>query len=167
MREIAARGKEMQDYRLDIEKEREAMEKQRAALLEHFEKHKPLFTIANELADQYAKSGEGRKPGTTYASSPHSINCVAVDLYLGEDDGIRETVTPIVDRLIDDADFEYKGEGEFRDLQWKKWSFIYKPTGANLIVRAWYENSKKCRMVETGEMKPVLKMVCDDAEAAA
>lgn len=155
-----------------LENEIRIMEKEMAHRRKFIEAYRSVFPIGNEIAQRWIRGKKGREAGTDLAYGVITVDCLCIDLYLvGSDDLLRD-VEPMMDVLIDDPLFDYQGQSEYAEVGWKGWDFHY--TGTTLEsrwgsdqnapikvkVRAWFENSQSCKVVETGEFKPVIKIMC-------
>jgi len=141
---------------------------------EKLKAHKPLFQIAMEYGCRFShqhKHSFGdthRASNMIFALGGGTIDCLALDLYLGEEDTINKDIAFIVEELKEHPRLEFTGDGEYLEMGWKSWNFKLKGGKAIgyslplLKVRAWFESSKKCRKVGTGKFEEVMEVVCDD-----
>ena len=155
----------------DAEKELKARHQEE---LERLRAHKPLFQIAMEMGCRFSLNhdpiGQQRASTMTFSLGIGTINCLALDLRLGPNDSILKDVGPIVEALREHPVLEERGETEYLEMGWKGWDFRLKPPQPNqsnaheaqLKVRVWFKNSRKCRLVGTGEYEEKMKLMCEE-----
>lgn len=142
--------------------------------VQHWRDHKELVNGALDLAKQWSSvSGRyssateigddaGRLCGVTYAEGIGTINCVSLDLYLGQNDSISKDVQLFIEQYIEPFlekhDLKYDHDSTNDYLKWK--SFNYKNGNKEFMVRAWFAKSTKCKLIPTGEVKEIMEVVC-------
>jgi hypothetical protein len=78
---------------------------------------------------------------------------VNMDLYMTEDDSLQD-----VNMFLDTLSYELVGTSENIEFAWIRYEFRHNDATLHVIVH--YEKSKYCKIVETGETRPVLKRAC-------
>jgi len=147
-----------------VKEQEERFQKERAFL----EKHKPLFRTAMEYGCMFSKNHDDSYPhikrasSITFACGGITIDAVALDLYLGEDDSIIKDVGPIIEDLKEHPQLKFLEDTEYLEMGWKGWDFRRRDNGARLLVRAWFEQSTKCKKVGTGKFKEVMEVICEE-----
>ena len=139
---------------------------------------KPLFDIAAKIlpmwslnTDSYAGKGK-RAAYLSYTSGIGTINCLSINLYLGENDTITDDIALILDELMNHPDLEHHGDNDYIEMGWKGWDFKYtgwhkrslhwlRDVEPRLLLRAWFENSTKCKKVGTGKYEEIMEVVCE------
>jgi len=154
----------------DAEKEEQEEQERRSALLKA---HKPLFQIAMEYGYYFSHKNEhdwsdkDRATTMCFAMGGGTINCLALDLHLGENDSIIKDVGPIIEDLKEHPHLKFRETSDYIDAGWKGWDFDLKNGNgtspkASLKVRAWFETSTKCKKVGTGKFEEKMKIVCEE-----
>lgn len=68
---------------------------------------------------------------------------------------------------LEDADWLVHEQSDSPEVKWRDHALRKGERRSNLRVSiGWGERAAGCRIVETGETKPVLKIICDDVESA-
>ncbi len=139
---------------------------------------KPLLDIANRLLPMWSENiswrveNGNRAADLTYASGIGTINCFSINLRLGENDTITKDVAFILDELMNHPDLEFECEDDYIDMGWRGWKFKYigwhkrslhwlRKSEPRLLLRAWFEQSTKCKKVGTGKFEEVMEVVCE------
>lgn len=93
--------------------------------------------------------------GGIYTSFSDNYVGAHVNIYLGEDDTIEETVN----LFLDEVTYELVQVEEPVGCTWIRYEY---KTQDNLRLHIFvhFMGSASCKMVETGEFKPILKRVC-------
>ena len=140
---------------------------QQAKDRKHLENHRPLFRTAMEYGLMFSKNNRGfcgqeRGSDSNYTVGFNTINCVSLNLSLGKSDSIIKDVGPIIEDLKEHPYLKFLGEQDYVEVGWKGWKFRHKETGGELLVRAWFENTTKCKKVGTGKFDEVMEVVCEE-----
>ena len=146
--------------------EKEILEKHQDEL-NQLKKHKPLFKIAMEYGLMYSKNHQGiwseeKSSDSSFALGTGTINCLSLNLSLDKDGSIIRDIGPIIEELKEHPRLKFIKEHDFIEAGWKGWKFQHKETEGNLLVRVWFENSRKCKKVGTGEYEEIMEVVCED-----
>ncbi len=134
------------------------------------ERHKPLFPIAEKYANIFSENHEDRyaskdrNSDITFALSGGTINCLSLNLRLGEGDSIIKYVGPIIEDLKEHPDIEFIEKCEYLEIGWMGWDFKLKSSSALTIfkVRAWFGNTTKCKLVGTGKFDEIMEVQCEE-----
>ena len=137
---------------------------------EFLELHKPLFPIAEKYANIFSENHQSRyglkerSSEIVFASGTGTINCLSLNLNLGEGDSTIKDVGPIIEDLKEHPDIEFVGECDYLEVGWIGWNFKLKATKKPIIlkVRAWFENTTKCKKVGTGKFEEVMEVQCEE-----
>lgn len=92
---------------------------------------------------------------------------VGLGLYIElKNDQTFKSLAPVIDSLEDDG-WIVQSHDDDADIKWRTYKLKNGDRAAHLRVSLGHgERTNGCRIVPTGETKPVLKIVCDDAQAA-
>ena len=114
------------------------------------ERNSDLFNECVEYHNIWVDGKENR-----WACLAISDNYVGVNLncQLTDDDSMDD-----FNLLLDEIPYEVSAVDEYTDGEWIRYTFDTTP--GQLTVFCQYSNSKHCKLVETGETKPVYKRVC-------
>ena len=112
-----------------------------------------LFDECIEYHDMWVNGKENRS-AQLYISDNY-VGYVGVNLHcdLNKDDSMDD-----FNIFLDEIPYEIIGCDEYIDGNWIRYIFDTNP--GQLTVFCCYENSKHCKLVETGETKPIYKRVC-------
>lgn len=107
---------------------------------------------------------------TTLAFGTGTINMLAINFYLAEEDSMKgPLITRVLQEMLNDEDFwDNPEQNDYTLVEWRAWIFEYKklsskfPIGpVKLMLRFWYGKSKSCRLVDSGKTEAVMEVVCE------
>jgi hypothetical protein len=119
--------------------------------LQALEDSTPLFEIAQEYADLWSPNqgsdhwlNNERASDLNFAKGFGTINCLALNLRLGPTDTITLDIKPIIEALT----VRVLGDTEYLLAGWKGWNFGHLKTHQPFLVRVFFEQSTRCKVVE-------------------
>lgn len=114
------------------------------------EENSELFEECIKYHDLWLNERDDRD---AYLSISDNYVGVNLDIHLAENDSIDD-----FNMFLDEIPHEVLRIHEYEDGKWIKYSFNV--GGSTLHVFCKYGKSKHCKLVETGETKPIYKRVC-------
>jgi hypothetical protein len=157
-------------YEEIVNEQKEECEK----LMETVVAYKPLILIAWEYGLRFSKNENScwnvakdeRCVDMNYAQGMGTIGGLSLNLYLSENDSIIRDVGPIIESLKEHHKLSFVERRDYGDMNWRGWEFALKTNEKKpkptLLVRAWYERSKKCKLIGTGKFEEIKEMVCEE-----
>ncbi len=147
-----------------------ALQKDHEDETQFLEGHKPLFPIAEKYANIFSENHQARyvskdrSSGVGFALGSGTINCLYLDLRLGEGDSTIKYVGPIIEDLKEHPDIEFIEKCEYIEMGWMGWDFKLKSSSVLIIfkVRAWFGNTTKCKLVGTGRFDEIMEVQCEE-----
>lgn len=143
----------LKDLEIDVKKQKDKAEL-----------HRPLEPLALTLIESWKTLGtslglEG-SASVTVAFSLGTIGCISANFYLDENEGLKgPRVEEVLNIALSCPDVQFHEQESYNELSWIGWVFKH-INGAKILLRFWFMNSKTCKLVPTGETKPVMKLVC-------
>lgn len=127
----------------------------------------PLCEYVGHIADR-AEAELGLHVETSGALGRLTHGCIVIEVILREDESIDQCL-PIVKWIRTKRAFKAPTESApDKDDPMPSMSWIFHPAdtadgpafSAPLMLRCWFGKSNVCRLVETGEMRPVMRVDC-------
>ena len=151
----------------NAKKELKEKHKQECVSLKAYE---PLFVLAMHYGHIFSDKTEweyGEKTrcfDLTFALGPSTINCLALNLRLGENDSTIRDIGPIIEEMKEDPRLIFHEECEYIAIGWTGWNFKTEEGYGKPIlkVRAFFENATKCRKVGTGKFEETMELICEE-----
>jgi len=142
---------------VNIGAELEALRKKQRDELQKLIDFTAVADIANAIMNE--RDSEELTMDTGVGIGNQTIDSVWLDLKLKENQHI-DVVKPLLKAIALTRQFEPAGEKDYLELNWVGWTFIHKESRLTLLVRVWFGGSTVCRLVPTGETKPVMRVEC-------
>ena len=114
------------------------------------EQNEELFDECIEYHNIWEDGKEGRVANLSMTDNYVGVN---LQIYLTKDDSIED-----VNFFLDEIPYEVIETDEYTEGEWIRYTFETYP--GQLTIFCHYDNSEHCKLVETGETKPVYKRVC-------
>lgn len=140
--------------------------KENQEAIKELEEHQPFFEIIEKLAEEFSPNHEcdyiskKRSSQIGYAQGIGTVQALYLDLRMAKDDTIALDIKHIVNQLKLNKLLKFTRKAEYVEMGWIGWKFEIPDTKARLLVRAWFENSTRCRKEGTGEFEEKMQVVC-------
>ncbi|MHA2066698.1 MAG: hypothetical protein ACXABY_20190, partial [Candidatus Thorarchaeota archaeon] len=92
-----------------------------------------------------------------------SHESVTIDVHLGAKDSVS-ICKPLIKSIAQSAGLFKRVS--FDDSETVTWHYTHEETNTRFMVRCWIYHSEVCKLVPTGETRPVMKVVCEGEEVA-
>ena len=120
------------------------------------ETHSELFELCKKYIEMW--NSHAHSDRTALLSISDNYIGVNMNLYLSKEDSMKD-----IDLFIEDIEnklkLKYISTDEYTEGRWIRYYFQDKDN-ANLYIFFNYERSEHCKLVDTGEYKPIFKRVC-------